>query len=139
MYPVALHLSHENISPIRSHQSIAVSSVLAAKFDHGLPVLRRPKMAKYPQDRAHRRFHRYRVIQKRRRLQWVKSNEKWATDLPPDEKTVYLSHLWGSISKVAKPCSCYMCCNPRHGFGGGNGAHIRTRQEVVADLNWSEE
>jgi len=95
-------------------------------------------MAKHPENRAHRRFHRTRVVQNRRRLEWVKSNERWASTLPSDEKFAYLCGLWGVLAKVAKPCSCAMCGNPRRYHGGGSW-EARTRQEVVADLKWHDE
>lgn len=95
-------------------------------------------MAKHPNTRAHRRFHRVRVVQNRRRLEWVKSNERWAASLPTEEQHAYLSGLWGVLATISKPCSCPMCGNPRRYHGGGSWA-VRTRQEVVADLKWSDE
>lgn len=38
----------------------------------------------------------------------------------------------GSYRKVRRPCSCWMCGNPRKYFG------VRTRQEIKAALKMNE-
>lgn len=95
---------------------------------------------KHPIDRAHRRFHRARVVKNRRRLLWVQYAERHAQTLPDDQRRPYLGRVYGQAAQMVQPCSCFMCGNPRRHFKHKKGSWLlgQTRQEALAQLEWDE-
>jgi hypothetical protein len=71
--------------------------------------------------RAERRHHRQRMINRIKDFYWIK-NGGFSENTSEDKK----QKLIRKMVDTRKPCSCYMCCNPRH---SSKGKERFTRQE----------
>lgn len=84
--------------------------------------------------RAERRHHRDRLIVKRfkeeHRRSWFMRDENTEERRSENLRRAKLR------TNTAKPCSCWMCCNPRK--NAGNSAAGKTWQEVRAQLNQND-
>lgn len=62
----------------------------------------------HPIDRGHRLHHRARLIKKR-----VAQRPSWFNGIQDPRR---LARAKSSLASTSKPCSCFMCGNPRHHF-----------------------
>lgn len=103
-------------------------------------------MAKHPKNRAHRRFHRLRVIDLRcKRIFSLSQAQKniqhgqgdgWQSY---DDLILWFAKARGRAAKTPKTCSCAMCGNPRrkNHFPGHFGR--LTKGEVIAKMRQGDE
>lgn len=59
--------------------------------------------------------------------------QKYHGETEKHEPDVKILDFRGSFKKVRKPCSCYMCGNPRKWF------NELTRQEKLSDIDYKEQ
>lgn len=77
--------------------------------------------------------------ERRHHLARVKKNRSgyWGVQFSPDHKPMDERRL-GIVASTPKPCSCIMCCNPRHGNNERTVQELRAIQrERLTDLEAS--